>query len=101
MDTTFTPVSYDHREMIEEEISKCKNGKVFFFNSELKLDCVEGQITRLVELQNRGWFIYINPESSIRVDRIITVNGRPGPAYDEYDSYANACLDCKGGYELD
>jgi len=98
---SFTPVSYDHREVIEEEIKKSKSGKVFFFNNDSQLDCVEGQITNLVELQGKGWFINITPEAFIRIDRIITVNGKPGPAYDEYDAYANACLDCKGGYELD
>jgi hypothetical protein len=101
MDTLFTPVSYDHREMIEEEIKNCKNGKVFFFNSELRLDGVEGRIEKLVEWPGHGWFIELTPEALIRIDRIITVNGKPGPAYDEYDSYANACLDCKGGYDLD
>lgn len=101
MDTSFTPVSYDHREVIEEEIRKCKSGKVFFFNNDSRLDCVEGQIENLFEVNCRGWFIKVYPKSLIRIDRIITVNGRPGPAYDEYDSYANACLDCKGGYELD
>lgn len=101
MDTSYTPVSYDHREMIEEEINKCKIGKVFFFNINTQLDCVEGQIANLVEFKNSGWFINVYPETLVRIDRIITVNGRPGPAFDEYDSYANACLDCKGGYELD
>jgi len=101
MDSTFTPVSYDHREMIEEEINKCTHSKVFFFDTDLKLNCVEGQLTRLVEFKDRGWFINVYPASLIRIDRIITVNGRPGPAYDEYDSYANACMDCKGGNESD
>jgi hypothetical protein len=35
----------------------------------------------------------------IRLDRIIVFNGKPGPAYDEYDSYALACLDCTGGMD--
>jgi hypothetical protein len=100
MDTSFTPVSYDFREIIEEEISKRKIGKVFFFNKNNQLDCVEGQIISLKEYST-GWFVEVVPDSLVRIDRIITVNGRPGAAYDEYDSYANACLDCKGGYKSD
>ncbi|MFN3841563.1 MAG: hypothetical protein ACK4RF_12730 [Cyclobacteriaceae bacterium] len=101
MDTSFTPVLYEYREMIEEEIGKNTIGKVFFFNTENQLDCVEGRIVSLTEHGASGWFIQITPNSLIRIDRIITVFGRPGPAYDEYDAYANACLDCKGGYPID
>lgn len=32
----------------------------------------------------------------IRIDRIITLFGKPGAAYDEYDAFANACLNCAG-----
>jgi hypothetical protein len=39
----------------------------------------------------------MEPEMRIRVDRIITVFGKPGAAFDEYDAYANACLSCTGG----
>jgi len=28
-----------------------------------------------------------------------TINGKPGPAYDEYDRYGLACLDCGGGMD--
>jgi len=39
------------------------------------------------------------PGEQVRLDCIITINGKPGPAFDEYDSYANACLSCQGGNE--
>jgi hypothetical protein len=35
----------------------------------------------------------------VRLDRLIAFEGRPGPAFDEYDSYALACLDCMGGMD--
>ncbi|WP_240452744.1 hypothetical protein [Sphingobacterium sp. xlx-130] len=34
----------------------------------------------------------------IRIDRIITLFGKIGAAYDEYNQYANSCMDCTGGY---
>jgi hypothetical protein len=37
----------------------------------------------------------------VRTDRIIVYNGKPGPAYDEYDAYALAPLTCKAGYDDD
>ncbi|MBX2901653.1 MAG: hypothetical protein KF775_18535 [Cyclobacteriaceae bacterium] len=100
MNTSFTPVSYDYREIIEEAIDQRKSGRIFFFNNDVQLDSADGQIISLTEHKNSGWFIHLEPEHQIRIDRIITIFGKPGPAYDEYDAYANACLDCKGGYDL-
>jgi len=37
----------------------------------------------------------------VRLDRIIVINGRPGPAFEEYEGYALACLDCSGGMDLE
>ena len=34
-------------------------------------------------------------EHKIRLDKVITLFGQPGPAYGLYDSYANACLTCE------
>ena len=53
------------------------------------------------EEKDAGLFIALNTGSKVRVDRIITLYGKPGAAYDEYDAYANACMDCMGGYEKD
>lgn len=74
------------------------SGKIFYFNSEAKLDCVEGLILNIIE-NTEGKFISVVPAGIVRVDRIITLYGKPFAAYDEYDSFANACLDCKGGYD--
>jgi hypothetical protein len=41
----------------------------------------------------------LSDDDYVRLDRIITINGKPGPAFDEYDNYANGCLSCKAGYE--
>lgn len=100
MDSSYTPVQYVYREIIEEEIAKQTSGKIFFFSADQKVDDYEGQIVKLMETDGRGLFIVMNPEFQIRIDRIITVFGKPGAAYDEYDAYANQCLSCTGGYEL-
>lgn len=54
----------------------------------------------LKEIPSKGLFIVTDSEFQIRVDRIITVFGKPAAAYDEYDNYANQCLSCTGGYDL-
>ncbi|HEY1025902.1 MAG TPA: hypothetical protein VGE26_12100 [Sphingobacteriaceae bacterium] len=53
------------------------------------------------ETPGRGVFIHLDDNSRVRIDRIITLFGKPGAAYDEYDAYANGCLNCAGGHGAD
>ena len=46
-----------------------------------------------------GVFLLFDKRDRVRLDRIIVINGIPGPAYDEYDSYALAPLTCQAGYD--
>lgn len=100
MKNSFSPVKYEYREIIAEEIAKHTQGKIFYFNDDQLLDSCEGQIVELKEIEGQGLFIVVNPECQIRIDRIITVFGMPGAAFDEYDDFANQCLSCTGGYSL-
>lgn len=100
MDASYSPVQYVFREIIEEEIAKQTQGKVFYFDQTNTVNSAEGRVVRLDEIPGRGLFITVMPEAQIRIDRIITLFGKPGAAFDEYDSYANQCLSCTGGYDL-
>jgi len=100
METTYTPVPYVCRELIKEQIESGTEGKVFFFNESQQVDEIEGKVISMEEIPQRGIFIRMHPENQIRIDRIITLFGKPGAAFDEYDSFANQCLSCTGGYEL-
>jgi len=100
MEASYSPVEYVYREIIEEEIVKCTTGKIFYFNGEQVVDSVEGRVTKLGEINGKGLFITLDPEMQIRIDRIITLFGKPGAAYDEYDSFSNQCLSCTGGYDV-
>jgi hypothetical protein len=100
MDTSYSPVEYVYREIIVEEIAKGITGKIFYFNSDQVVDSIEGRITKMEDVEGKGLFITLDPEAHLRIDRIITLFGKPGAAYDEYDSYANQCLSCTGGYDL-
>ena len=97
--STYSPVAYVYREIIAEEISTGRRGKIFFFNPDGKVDSTEGRVLELIE-RHDGQFIRMEPEQEIRIDRIITLFGKPGAAYDEYDDFANQCLSCTGGYEI-
>jgi hypothetical protein len=97
---SYTPVQYIFREVIMEEVGKQSEGKIFFFDDNDIVDSTEGKLLKMEEVEKKGIFLYIEPEKRIRIDRIITLFGKPGAAFDEYDAYANQCLSCTGGYEL-
>lgn len=101
MDTSYTPVQYVHKEIIEEAILKQTAGKVFYFLNGNVLESAEGKIIKMEDLPGEGVFVTMVPEAHIRIDRIITLFGKPAAAFDEYDAYANACMDCTGGYDID
>lgn len=97
MDTSYSPVEYVYKEVIAEHIEKKTSGKVFYFTSYNVVDSAEGRIVQFREVPGEGEFITLDPEACIRIDRIITLFGKPGAAFGEYDAYANACMDCNGG----
>ena len=101
MDSSFSPVEHCYTEAIQDAISRRKHGKVFFFNEQDQLDSHEGIVVQLKEIPGKGFFVMMDPQGAIRIDRIITLFGRPAAAYDEYDAYANQCLACTGGYDMD
>jgi len=100
VETSYTPVQYVFREMITEELEKRTVGRIFYFGTEELISCLDGTITVLKEINGQGLFIELDSGKEIRIDRIITLFGKPGPAYDEYDAYSNVCLSCTGGYEI-
>ncbi|MDM1296283.1 hypothetical protein HX021_18520 [Sphingobacterium sp. N143] len=101
---TYLPVAWEYREIIEEEINKKNSGKIFYFEEDNKIGEAQGIISEMIEQKKKGVFIVMQDGLQIRIDRIITLFGKVGAAYDEYNAYADACMDCSGGYskeELD
>lgn len=103
IDNSYLPVAWEYRETVEEEIKKQTVGKIFFFDDTNQLEQIEGNILALLEEKGKGVFIRVKDanvssasEYHVRLDRIITLFGKVGAAYDEYDAFANACMDCKG-----
>ncbi len=94
MKTDFSPVYPVYYEIFSAEQKK-EFSKVFYFGEGSDVEEAQGKITGLVK--KKSFEEYFGAE--VRIDRIITVNGIPGPAYDEYDRYALACLDCSAGME--
>lgn len=100
MDTSYTPVAYEYREAIEEQIAMNKSGKIFFWSEDKKVDEVIGRVVKLEDVAGEGMFLTLDSGATVRIDRIITLYGKPGAAFDEYDAYANRCLSCRAGVPL-
>lgn len=89
----YLPVDPDFNELISERAAKIPSGKVHYFMPDKKIGMAEGKIGSIEKVAD-GQFLKVNKER-VRLDKIITFLGRPGPAYEEYDRYANVCLTCE------
>ncbi|WP_106154454.1 hypothetical protein [Marinilabilia salmonicolor] len=94
----YTPVDPDFFDILESTVHKNEEQNIFFFLPDNSLGQAKGKFKHLPK-NSEGEFITLKNGEFVRLDRIITINGKPGPAFDEYDNYANECLSCKAGYE--
>lgn len=98
MDTyeAYMPVDPDFYDVIKD--NRGNYIKVFYFNPGNELRDAQGTCKGILKA-DQGEFLFTGKERLVRLDTIITLNGRPGPAFDKYDGYANACLSCQAGYD--
>ena len=99
MKTIFLPVDPDYYEPVEQAISLGEMVTVHYFGEGNSLKNVHGIAEKIITTSKGEDFIRLSGDEEIRLDRIIVFDGKPGPAFDEYDSYALACLDCTGGMD--
>ena len=91
---SYLPIYPDFIEIIENYISNEKTGKVHFFDTDGQINDAQGTAEELLKT-DKGIYLLISNNQQVRIDKIITLMGRPGPAYEQYDRYANACLTCE------
>lgn len=91
------PIDPDFYDVIESIRNKNAPIKIHYFGKKNELCDAHGKIMGATINEKHEEHLVMNSGEQVRLDRIITLNGRPGPAYDEYDSYGLACLDCSGG----
>lgn len=99
MNPKYLPVDPDYYEMIEQEKVKKETAVIHYFKNGNALGEEKGVIKSVTKNHLNEDFVTLENGTGVRIDRIIVVNGKPGPAYDEYDAYALACLDCMGGMD--
>ncbi len=100
MKPKYMPVDPGYFELFEQEMEKNDARVIYFaFASEPELEESRGKIIKIDDKSQEGHFLLFENGDEVRLDRIIVINGIPGPAYDEYDSYALAPLTCQAGYD--
>lgn len=92
----YLPVDCDFCDELALLSDRKKFVKLFFFNGPETIDVVTGVVTDIAT-RNREEFCIIGGRE-VRLDKIVTIDGKPGPAYEQYDAFANACLNCNLGY---
>ena len=98
MKPSYLPIDPDFFELFEKEKEK-DSLRVVYFGEGTNLEEVNDKLEAINKREGNGYVMKFAKGEEVRVDRIITYNGKPGPAFDEYDAYALECLSCKAGYE--
>lgn len=93
MKTNFNPV-YPHFYEIFSEAQRKEISRVIYFGTGIDLEEVRGKITGITKNDLNEEYLCFAAGEEVRIDRIISINGIPGPAFEEYDNYGMACLDC-------
>lgn len=100
MKTAYMPIDPVYFELFEQEMVKKESRIIYFaYTDEPELEECRGKILKTVEVDREGIFLFLDNGDRVRADRVVVINGKPGPAYDEYDAYALAPLTCKAGYD--
>lgn len=90
----YLPVPWDFREVLDEVIEKGLSGRIHYFSREPLIERVEGKIKN-VSREDTGEYLVTENGDRVRLDKIVTLFGKPGPAFDDYESYGNACMNCR------
>ncbi|HKM43839.1 MAG TPA: hypothetical protein VJY12_00110 [Dysgonamonadaceae bacterium] len=98
MQPLYLPIDPDFYELFEKE-KENDSTKVVYFGEGTNLEEVNSKIDKIENRNGNAYFMIFQNGNEVRVDRIIVYNGKPGPAFDEYQAFANECLSCKAGYE--
>ena len=95
---SYLPVDPDYYDIINNLSESNSMFRVIYFLPDQTLGEVKGEFSR-IDKRDDGDYIILKDQDLVRIDRIITFSGKPGPAYDEYSAYADACLSCRAGYD--
>jgi len=91
----YMPVDCDFHDQLESHASKKAHIRINYWKNKGEMAQVKSQIKDIYATSQKEEYLVTHEGENIRLDHIIAINGKPGPAMDEYEDYANACLDCR------
>jgi hypothetical protein len=83
MRAIFRSADPDHYTVFSKEQEK-EFSKVTYFGDGSVLKKASGKVTGIAIKEACEEFLVFNSGEEVRIGRIISINGKPGPAYDEY-----------------
>ena len=99
MKPKYLPVDPDYIDLFKKEMQKGVAKVIYFeFSNDPELEESRGIINKIDTIKGEGEHFFMENGDTVRLDRVVVINGKPGPAYDEYDAYALAPLTCQAGY---
>ncbi|MBR9999057.1 MAG: hypothetical protein KFF73_08805 [Cyclobacteriaceae bacterium] len=94
MKDQYIPVSCDFHDELILLANRKETVKIFVFNDKGTLDSLSG-VVEDVYTKNGEEFLRVEKNMPIRLDKIITFNGKPGPDYDSLEKMDQDCHECK------
>ena len=87
----YVPVSCDFYDEVALHATEKTTGKIHYFKSleEKVLASSSGPVLDIVT-ENKVEYL-ITRQEKIRLDRIVSIFGKPGPAFEIYQSFGNSC----------
>ncbi|MEQ8474434.1 MAG: hypothetical protein RIC35_24770 [Marinoscillum sp.] len=90
----YLPVDPDFIDKAQRLIELSKAGKVHYYDSKGQIELSDGTLINLIK-DNFARYLEMANGEKIRLDKIITILGSPGPSFENYERFANACLSCE------
>src|SRR5690606_28368961 len=88
-DTSYLPVAWVYREVIEEAIENKTSGKIFYFCQENKIYKTSNNILQLKKINKKKLFVVLSKGIKIKINHIITLFNKPNATYNKYNTYTN------------
>ncbi|NBC83349.1 MAG: hypothetical protein GVY19_08190 [Bacteroidetes bacterium] len=95
MNTKYHPVDCEFHDQLEALATQKNTIKINFWVKQGQYAQLNGKIKDVYATEKKEEYILLHTGHTIRLDHIITIDGKPGPGMDEYEDFANACLDCR------
>ena len=94
MTDKYIPVSCEFHDELTTLATRREPVKIFVFNEKGTLDAISGNIEDIYT-RNGEEFLLVKNNKQVRLDKIITLNGKPGPDYDRLEKMDHDCHECK------